>query len=474
MAGQTPRGIRRLVGTDPYNLTSATSAGDLAGMADEVDAAIGEVESQLWSHDSLAPGLSFDSVTALGAHPVIYTNHPAAPVAAAGWLEVLSDRNARRLQRFTTNAVDPEHWERTANLTGWNPWRKTDPWERTAVAAGVDVSTLTRPGQYPIAFTNQPGLPIEGVGGYLEVLTATGVRRLQRFTTNSNSPREWKRTANLTGWNPWIETVTVTGSGGAASDEGRLRVAAMRQRVGAVKVDTPAAVTIIMDHGLTNVKSKVLPLMRARGLTATLAINSGRWSDANNSGASQADVKGWLDVFEIANHGKNHTLNGGTGDADEIEGGRAELETQLGVPIDTYVQTGNTGTTYDFGDGNSWPAYWSTATGRVVTRSHAVWTGLVPNPGMSSGIYPLDGHPKWGAVGSWLDISTATPQARVTEAIATGGVGVLLRLHPQFLDTAGYITTAQLTTFLDWLVARRNADEVTVLTFRQWNVATPA
>ena len=262
-------------------------------------------------------------------------------------------------------------------------------------------------------------------------------------------------------WGDWV----IVGNSGTR--EGALRLTAMRDRLGKVEVTTPATVTIVMDHGLTNVKSKVLPLLRARGLRATLAINSQKWDDPNNSGATQADVKTWLDVFEIANHGRTHLLTGSPGsDRKEIEQGRTELEAQLGVTIDTWVQTGNG--SYPFGDGNAPEKYWSTETGRIITRTHAVYTGLVPH---ATKRYPIDGHPKLGAHGFWIDQTTTTAQAQVQSAISEG-TGVIVRLHPQFLDQAGYLTTAQLTTFLDWLVARRTAGEVTVLPFREWSIAT--
>jgi peptidoglycan/xylan/chitin deacetylase (PgdA/CDA1 family) len=276
-----------------------------------------------------------------------------------------------------------------------------------------------------------------------------------------------RRTNQGGGWNPWIPV-------GGRHDEtrqGALRLAGMRQRVGAVKVTTPATVTIVMDHGLTNVESKVLPLLRARNLRATLAINSQKWDDPDNSGATQADVKTWTDTFEIANHGRNHLLTGDlAADREEIEGGRDELESQLGVTVDTWVQTGNGSSSYDFADGNALANYWTTTTGQFIARSHAVWTGLVPH---TTKRYPIDGQPKPGAHGFWIDTGTATAQTQVETAI-NEGTGVIIRLHPQFLDTTGYLTTTELTAFLDFLVARRDAGEVTVLPFREWSVADKA
>ena len=276
-----------------------------------------------------------------------------------------------------------------------------------------------------------------------------------------------RRTDQAGSWRPWQPVPTGTPPG---TRQGELRLADMRRRVGPVTVTTPAAVTIVMDHGLTNVKDKVLPLLRARGLTATLAINSGRWSDPANSGATPADVKTWADVFEVANHGRNHLLTGNPADDRvEVEDGRTQLEAQLGVPIDTWVQTGNGPVgSYPFDDGRSAEAYWTTETGRIIARSHAVWTGMLPVP---AGGYPLDGQPSPGAQGTWIDTGTSGAQAAITAAITAGDRGVIVRLHPQYLDSAGYLTTAQLAAFLDWLVTRRNAGDLTVLTYRQWSLA---
>lgn len=253
------------------------------------------------------------------------------------------------------------------------------------------------------------------------------------------------------------------------------RLMDMRERLGAVNVVAPKAVTIIMDHGLVNFRDKVWPLLQARNLPVTLAINSKGWDSTQNSGVTYADVQGWVNtgLVEAANHGRNHTLNGDyEHDRQEIIGGREELEAQLGVTIDSWIQTG--GTAYPFADGDALHKYWSTTTGPLAYRSHAVGTGLLPNTEV---YYDLNGHPVFGCKGGWIDRSTGSIQTIINNTPV--GKGYIVRFHPQFLDTVdgsgnAYLTTAGLTSFLDYLVTERDAGRLQVLTFNRWQIARHA
>lgn len=256
-------------------------------------------------------------------------------------------------------------------------------------------------------------------------------------------------------------------------EEHELRVSELRRRTGDVKVSAQTAITIVMDHGLNKFNTSIYPLLEARGIPVTLALNSD-WQNPNDSRYSTNNevtptmVKTWIGagIVEPANHGRTHT--GYATDAEnttEIEGGRRELETMLGVPVDTWVQPAM-GSLTGFDDGNAPEKYWETHTGREILRTHAVVSGLIPG----SSFYPLDGEPVVGMKGGWIDTDTAPIETNIGTAISTR-TGYIVRFHPQYLDTTGYITTAQLTAFLDKLVAWRDNKQIEILPLRKFAVA---
>lgn len=258
-----------------------------------------------------------------------------------------------------------------------------------------------------------------------------------------------------------------------AALEHRVRVSEMRRYRGRRGVRKKAAVTVIMDHGLNKFDASVRPLLTARNLPVTLALNS-NWQDttdarhSTNNLVTPAMVKAWVDAgwLEPANHGRTHS--GYTTDEQmttEIVTGREELETMLGHRVDSWVQPSMT-TGDGFNSGGDQTMYWSTHTGRTILRSHAVVSGLAPG----SSLYALDGEPTIGMKGGWIDTSTTDVETAIQNAI-NSGTGYIVRFHPQFLDQTGYLTTAQLTSFLDRLVAWRDGGDIDVLQFRDFAVA---
>lgn len=257
--------------------------------------------------------------------------------------------------------------------------------------------------------------------------------------------------------------------GGAGSIEHDYRLTALRARRGNVEVTTPAVVVLAFDHGLTKYKSIVHPLLTARNLPVTLAVNSQLLTDATNSGAATADLSAWAGgpLVEIANHGRTHTFPADL--ETEIRGGREELETIIGKPIDTYVQAGITGDTW----GGKYSEVAGTSRGQVSYAAHAILAGVMPSDTL---LYPIDGQPDPGAKGTWIDNGGATitdAKAKVTAAVAARAA-TIIRLHPEHIDGSGRITTADLTSFLDWLAAERTAGRVTVLQLRDAQIAKHA
>lgn len=449
-----------------YPAGTSTFAGIFpAGLKAIVDSVGRALEAAKWLRPPLPATAGYlDTLSVTGLYPVL-----SATTATTLGLPSPAMGHVQHLHATTTYArqlwfpqVSREVFARDLNNGTWALWYSIGQ-AQGIVPALKDFDALKQPGVHTVQYTNHPNQPLAKFG-FLEVQWMGAGRYYQKFTTNEVVPQIRERVTAVEGWNAWTDPRQDTG---ATALEHEVRLSQLRTRTGQVTVTTPAAVTIVMDHGLANFGSIIWPLLQARNLPVTLAINSNKWSDPLNAGYTATNVKAWVDtgLLEVANHGRNHLLNGGASDVDEIEGGRADLESQVGVPVDTWIQTGNG--TYDFADGNAPEKYWTTRTGRAVLRSHGVATGLVPH---TTKLYDLDGTPKIGANGFWIDDGATTAQAQVDAAIAQGK-GAIIRFHPQMLNTTGKLTTAQLTSFLDYLKGKVDAGQLTVLTYRKWAVA---
>lgn len=341
-------------------------------------------------------------------------------------------------------------------------------WNVTPLAVNSDIYTLTD-GVYSATpnVANAVGLP-GGRGGRLTVSKwGDGVGEILSWKMIGGSTQEWENRKAGISWSGWLPTEY------AAANEHMVRERAMMLRTGCPRVTTRGAVVFVFDHGLTKFKSIVWPLLQARNLPVTLALNPGTMGDANNSGATYNDIKAWIATgrLEPANHSYDHVAiadsNGNLGALHRaIRGSREELEAKLGVPIDTWVQNGNdmADMPVDMQDPH---AYHKTIAGRLIYDSHGAVAGS-SNAWPAAQVRPL-GQPLLGLNGVWLDSGATGVTAAQTaiQAAIDGGGYQIIRLHPQFLNDSGFITTAQLTAFLDWVKGKVDAGELTALTMRE-------
>lgn len=380
----------------------------------------------------------------------------------------------------------------------------TAPFTIAPHAASWDITT---PGAFPIwaDVANSPTpTTIQTWTAYV-LPTPAGGQNLTVLAVSWTDPSQvWSRRKASGSWSSWRrigdhavshakaytdQQIAALPEIAAVADVGvhehEMRLSDLRQRVGAPRLGSKAAVTLVVDHGTNNFATIVLPALRASGLRCTLALNSQMYAPdynhvAHENATTWAQIKGWHDSdgIEIANHGRTHRDQ--TGDLairQEIRGGREELEANLpGVKIDTWVQIGTTGTgtKWDgFDDGIALDRYFTTFAGRAILDSHAVAMGQVPHGRTPNRVYPLDGQPVQGASGYWLDGGQAaidTAKVKIDEAVAVGG-GVILRLHPYLIDWTNQITSAQLTAFLTYLKGRQDAGDLAVLPYREWALA---
>ncbi|WP_104164646.1 polysaccharide deacetylase family protein [Arthrobacter sp. SX1312] len=438
-----------------------------------------------------------------GALAASITGLPPALTTPTGVLFHQASDNGMHFQEFRAygNGVYGTYMNEntTFNSGIWRGWRRlltTDDNNGTPLG-NVNLSTVTTPGRYyPAAsssVTAANGYPSEfaGLVGPLEVENwtnnpTTAIHRIQtykpwssnkfaiRHIYNGGAEAAWavyEPGADLRSYVDGKIAATIAPPG---VHQRAVRLSSLRHRVGPVSTGGKGAITLVMDHGTNKVK-EIVPLLQARGLRATLALNSDMYNPATprystNNLTTWSEIKGWHDAgtLEIANHGRTHFAGTTYAEIDhEIRGGRTELETNLpGVVVDSWVQPGS-GSSLGFEDGTTLAAYYETDAGRIILDNHAVVTGQVPG----TRLLPLTGEPIIGFSGSWIDTGQADID-NVKNLITSAGAqkrGFTIRFHPESLDRPDRITTAQLTEFLDWIVAR---PDVVVLPLREFAIAT--
>lgn len=430
------------------------------------------------------------------------------PFASVGELTVSG--KTYPMHSYVTWESVPRHAVRRYVSNAWSAWQPLS-WRNPYLLAGTDVDSLVTPGAHGFGVKGLLNLP-QGCGdvGVVEVLQPSATVFSHRLT-DWISGNQWYRSKSAAGvWSVWKKTggdfgslekrVDAVESAAAPSlDVGvhqhLMREVDLRRRIGRVSTGNKAAVALIFDHGTKAFETKVLPLLRKYNMRATLALNS-RMMDANLP-IYEAEVNDWGIVaawqkvgIEFANHtGSHENASGYQQIKDEIIGGREILEASLngagtagnGVYVDSFVQPGTRRTTIPGGDGaNAFDGfadglgvdkYFTTTAGRLIIDGHACVSGAIPHYGQ---VYPLDGQIQIGSNGRWIDNGAdgiASVNAMLADAVARKG-RCIIRSHPQYVDlSSSYINVAQMDDFLQSLAARRDAGELVILPFREWNIA---
>lgn len=436
-----------------------------------------------WLRPSLTGDVPTNSLNESGLHPV--TSSATAqtlglPSATMGFLEVLYANDSYSKQTWIPMGGGTA-WSRVCNSGTWSAWRPISG-TRGTIPANTDMD-LVRGSEWagdwdmPLAPTTNtltgtlPTGQETWLPGQFRVMGWAG------GTTNLSSqlylPYQdngvWYRTISnysQTGapaWTPWVNLAGDPGALIGAAPNAML-VQDFTRRRGPVRTNGKGAVALRFDHGLANFRDKILPLLRARGLKASLALNSRAWGLAENGGVSAADVDGWVTegVVEVWNHGAHHADAVTSAELeDTIVTGLAELSSQIpSAQIDGWVVPGVGGTNYNgFNGGGSLDAFTSTEAGRLILANHAVSTGAIS--GTAHRV--LDGTVRQGMGHYTLDAVTGTAAQYQIDLAATNVTGIQLMLHPSVVDEPDKVTTAKLTEVLDYIVAKRDAGEIVVL-----------
>lgn len=460
-----------------------------------------------WAQPAVGGSTDLNGVTMPGSYSVSSSTIVNGPPGESVFSLDVTPIGAYVIQRATTR--DGITYARAqTGASQWRAWVNPAAPVNAATLGTANLDTVLTQGRYNQNVTGNAttanGYPFQ-VRGFLDVLVASPSSAMQVYY-GTHTGRFAFREYYSGVWGQWfepaadglaavnsridaLESIVETGGTFDVSIHAHtMRESDLRRRVGRIDTGGKAAVALVFDHGVAAFRDKILPLLTARGLPATLAINGGMYEPgyqyaSTNGTVTWANMRAWHDNdrIELANHSMTHHAQTGLAAIRaEIRDSRIAIEAGLGVPVDSWVQPGPLPGDPDndgFAMGVTSAAYYEKAMGRVLLDEHAVVTGGVSTPQPT---YPLDGTIPVGVWGRWIDAGTTAAfddiGALVDRAV-TRTERCLIRSHPAYLDTSNsqsvpYATTAQLTVLLDDLVARRDAGEIVILPLREWAIAT--
>lgn len=382
------------------------------------------------------------------------------------------------------------YWRSATSLSSatWTAWGKTPQDLHKAIPNGTDLNDMATKswrGDWGVGedttgtqISSLSNLP-EVVQGVLTVRSTNTGFSTQVYYPYARDYFYWRSATNIkadpkeTTWGQWQKV-------GESNDSAPVRhdilVSEMRRYTTVPPLAGAAPVAIIFDHGTNNFRDVILPKLTARGLAATLALNSDMYNPsapryAHDNDTTWAEIDSW--PVEIANHGRTHGAMSSSADLrHEIVDGLEELRSHLpSKRIHAWVQTGQSGTTtwQGFENGKSSETWATSAAGSLIWEHHAISTGAVATS--QAALYDMTGLPHQGVWGYWLDTPAGitTAKARIADAVSQGR-GIILRAHPELLNGSGNTTSAEMLTFLDWLADRQAAGDVKTVTFSQWSL----
>lgn len=359
---------------------------------------------------------------------------------------------------------------------------EADTFIRGPISSGMDLNLLLTPGVYRSSTSSgmlntPPGVSANAAA----LITVENVRTAagygtwakQTIAVYGSSPQLWWRVSkNTTGtWNEWVRLdapvtppptpTTVTSDMGLSNS---VLLQDWSRRMGGRKKVTTATVAFRFDHGLSNFDTKVRPELDARNFKYSLALCSGQWSRAENTGVTASMVNGWVAAgrAEIWNHSKDH----GSGDNSEsvwkaaILDGLTELRAQLpAAQIDGFAPPGSTGTNFGgFTDGKAIEQFHATDGGRFILANHAVAAGYI---GVNNRWQ--DGTPRQGLGHYTLDSYTLAQVQTLIQGAEASKRAIQFMLHPSLLDNGNNITGAAFVSMLDYIKAEEAAGRLKVV-----------
>lgn len=431
-----------------------------------------ERQSSTFQNRGLLGSRDLDTVADDGVWHQIYSSGATTalhyPVDTSGVLTVTTAGD--RVHQWYSADANRGEFRRVQTAGVWGAWDRTaSTLKNRGTIGSFDLDTVVEEGtwyqrwgtlatpasHYPVAATGQ-----------LEVrtlLAETGTRS-QMYYPDDMELGVWRRVATGSAWAAWRRIdgtgdSPVTPEGGTA-ERRQVRLSMARKRLlGGPGTSGQAAVSFRFDDGHAAFGSKVIPLLRQHGLPSFAAVSE-RYLD--ESGVTNVAVQQWAinDGVEITAHSRDHSTETGAGPIkDSLVGWADDLQSRVGhIVVDTWTFPG--GGDFDGLDrGAQAQSYSETYAGRLLLERFAV-----PYGATGGWLSPLSGEPTIGQSHVTIESASLAQVQEWVRLAQDSGTGIVLMMHPERLDTAGFMTSATLGQVFDWVAAERAAGRLAVLT----------
>ena len=352
-------------------------------------------------------------------------------------------------------------------------WKRLDNQQKfITLTAGANVDDLRGDIVATIPATSMgiTGLPVD-VGGTLivtDVKNASGNIYTQTLITAMQTGAAepgvyWRTSWSSDGrWGPWAKVAQDSPDRMQLAPARREAVveAGLTRRGRVIGTGGLPAIALRFDHHLVPFGTKVLPVLKRLRLPwgqmlmpSTVGSGNDNWTwsriaqECHDSGG------------EVWNHSFSHSDILNTGQADrEVSLSLTRLKENLpSLWIDAWAPPGQPAMMgYE---GQDTPEkHWKTYPGRLILAQHALVRGYYP------AVYrKLNGPELVGTGHVTIDkMDSNTVGGMVRGAMSTTS-GLTLMLHSTYLDQSGYMTTAQLTSALEYIAQLRDQGEIVVL-----------
>ena len=338
------------------------------------------------------------------------------------------------------------------------------------IPAGTDWNTLTETGGYNRRYnsSNDINAPSEAAG----FLYVGDVRHPQKTVTThlfvgyAGDGVFYRSTGGTGQWTAWAridvddriddaDTMMVGDARRAAVVQ-----AGIARRGVSIGTGGLGAIALRFDHHLDSFGTKVLPLLKKYRLPWGQMLNYrgiGRGDD--NWSWSKISTECHNSGGEVWNHSWSHSDVATKEQARrEVALGLSELKTNLpSLWIDSFAPPGQPN--MDGFEGQDTPEkFWGSHYGRMILATHAFSRGYWP------GSYqPLHAPNLIGAPHATIDKQSVAWVKGYVAGAMRSKTGATIMLHPNYLDTTGYMTTAQLDEVLAYIADLRDTGQIQVL-----------
>lgn len=392
-------------------------------------------------------------------------------------------------QQYSTSHPDGAHiWTRVKSSGSWSSWSRVDAGRPPRlIQGGSDLNTFYGDafiGSWRVTSTATAdtilNLPLDSLGRKTTtVIDVTGpygfqTARVYNFTGTPLMYYRARTTFDNTKVNAWTDWYSLMGGGSSSpllnvgQDNKALVDAFLQARGGSIGTAGIAAVALRFDHNLANFRDIVLPLLRARSLPWSVAVNTAQnhINAPANGGVTFPQIQGWALNYggEVLAHSHTHADSTSTSAiVANVEDSLPILKT--GAPqlvVEGFAVPGVGGTEWEGWTSTNTPEHFTSkyVAASAVMKNFAFCTGYI-----SGAIRPLMGTVTNGQTHVTMDSVTngATVIGTLQQAQQLGA-GVQLMMHPNMLTLTDGISPAVLTEILDWIVVERDAGRIVVLT----------